>query len=47
MSYSKKLIKNAKVVNENKILNCDLLIHGNRINKITKENITNPRNGSF
>ena len=37
MSYSKKLIKNAKVVNENKILNCDLLIHGNRIDKITKE----------
>ncbi len=42
MSYSKKLIKNAKVVNENKILNCDLLIHGNRINKITKEILPTP-----
>lgn len=36
MSHSKKLIKNAKVVNENLILDCDLLIQGNRIEKIAK-----------
>lgn len=37
MSNSKKLIKNAKVVNENLILDCDLLISGNRIEKIAKK----------
>ena len=36
MSNSKKLIKNAKMVNENLILDCDLLIYGNRIEKIAK-----------
>ena len=42
MSQSKKLIKNAKVVNENQILDCDLLIHGNRIAEIGQGIIPNP-----
>ncbi len=36
MSYSKKLIKNAKIVSDNQILDCDLLVHGSRIEKIAK-----------
>ena len=47
MSNSKKLIKNAKVVNENLILDCDLLIHGNRIEKIAKEILPNPGDEVF
>lgn len=34
MTFSKILIKNAKVVNDNQIFDFDLLIHGNRIEKI-------------
>ena len=34
MNQSNKLIKNATLVNENEILQCDLLICGNRIEKI-------------
>ena len=37
MTYSKILIKNAKVVNDNQILDFDLLIHGNRIEKIASK----------
>jgi dihydroorotase len=34
MTFSKILIRNAKVVNDNQIFDFDLLIHGNRIEKI-------------
>ena len=39
MTFSKILIRNAKVVNDNQIFDFDLLIHGNRIEKIAT-NIT-------